>query len=116
MQPPKEVTHFLQLLIIQLSKKPRIPTTTIPNITTQASLEEAMEKDPGKDPSKAHPYTIYPSRTSSCSRTNPKASFDFKSLLTISNCLPYPHSMPLSQSFCAPTPIFLPILANDYLF
>ena len=44
MQPPKKDVNFLQRLVIQLSTKPRAPTTTILYINHQASLEEAIEK------------------------------------------------------------------------
>ena len=44
MQPPKEGVHFLQLPIIQLSKEPRIPTTTILNINHLSILRGSYWK------------------------------------------------------------------------
>lgn len=61
MQPPKKDVNFLQRLVIQLSTKPRAPTTSILYINHQASLEEAIEKKSKKKSLlKANLRTTYP--------------------------------------------------------
>ena len=117
MQPLKEVIYFLQLSIIQLSKKPRIPTTTVPNINHPSIFRGSYSKKIQESISQRCISTpsIFP-KLHLISKTNPEENFNFKSLSTISNCLPNPHFIPLCHPFRAPTSIFLPILANNYPF
>ena len=110
MQPSKDVIYFLQLLIIQLSKEPRIPTTTIPNINHPRILRGSYRKRIQESFPQRHiptPYIL--SELHPVPRTNPEVSVGFKILPAIFDCLPYSHSIPLSHPFCAPTPILLPV-------
>ena len=117
MQHSKEVIYFLQLPIIQLSKKPRIPTTTISNINHPSIFRGSYKKKIQESiPQRWIPTPSILLELHPIPKTNLETCFNFESLPTISNCLPYPHSIPLSHPFCAPTPIFLPILANNYPF
>ena len=116
-QPLKEDVYLLQLSIIQLSNKPRIPATTIPSIIHPSIFRGSYRKKVRESIPQWHIPTpsILP-ELHLVSRTNLETHSNFEILPTISDCLPNPHSIPLSHPIRAPTLIFLPILSNNYLF
>ena len=114
LQPSKDVIYFLQLPIIQLSKEPRIPTTTIPNINHPRILRRSFRKKIQESfPQWLIPTPYILSELHPVPRTNPEVSVGFKILPAIFDCLPYSHSIPLSHPFCAPTPILFPMLRTS---
>ena len=98
LQPPKEVVYFLQLLIIQLSNKPRIPITTIPNINHPGILRGSHRKKIWESiPQRQFLAPSILPELHPVPKTNPEACFNFESLSTIFDCLPNLHSIPLSH-------------------
>ena len=84
MQPLKEVVYLIQLPIIQLSNKPRILATTIPNINHPSIFRGSYRKK------------VLGSRPQQHSNLETHSNFEI--LPTISDCLPNSHILALKSS------------------